>query len=319
MHPIATHFKSWRSAVDCGAAGKPADAVARLIDYASRRKQFAQHIDSLSVCLREPRSCIHSLCRRNRRFLKRTEKRRHLLQSPQAAKQIGNTISCDQMTAFDRLCRSDSRSRIVATFHFGEFTYGINYLMSGAAARHQRYFLTLAPCQPATYTNMRRAIGPSVADRRSEIVLAKTTMRDLSALLRQPRTNLVLFCDLPNELGERINVSFLQRQAWFPKGPATLALMNRVPVVPVICVQQPDGLKVYCAEQIEPPARGSDRTEAVQQLTQQLVDYFARFFRQQPEQWRYLQRLPEYFAPPEARQEPTQKSTGPTSSNTHYQ
>lgn len=296
MHPATAQLAGGRSSTTDDVAGKHASLVARLVSYASQRSQYAQHTDILSVCLREPRHHVRRLCRDNWRFLTRTERRRHLLQSPHVVRKIGNSIACETKTAFDSLLKADSRSRIIATFHFGEFTYGISYLMSGLAAKYPRYFLSLAPCRPATYTNMQRAIGPSVADRRSEIVLAETSMRDLSALLRQPKTNLVMFCDLPHEFGERIDVSFLQRQAAFPKGPATLALLNRVPIVPAICVQEAGGLTVHCGQQIEPPsAIGGDRTEAIRQLTQQLVDYFAFYFLKFPAQWRYLQRLPDYF------------------------
>ncbi len=273
-------------------------ATAVIVRFQAWRRLHGSPVEeqSLSLCLREPCTRVRQQRHDHIRFQRAVERIRHLPQSTAFLHQYGSKWHFPQRQAFDELLRSDRRPRIIATFHFGDFTYGIHYLMSGMAAQRPRYFLTLAPCLPATYSNVRHAFGDSVAAVDSELLLGEHSLRSLSAKLRVAGGNLVLFCDLPPQFGERIEVDFLQRPASFPRGPATLSIVNRVPILPVLCCYGPEGPTVICGQQIEPrhnPPR--DREASVRLITQQLVDFFAPHFSQNPAQWRYLECLPDYF------------------------
>jgi lauroyl/myristoyl acyltransferase len=118
----------------------------------------------------------------------------------------------------------------------------------------------------------------------------------LSTLLRRGNCTLVLFCDVSAECGARTAVRFLGRQAWFSRGPATLAVINRVPLVPVLCTNDANQSWIDITSPLDPvPHADESVRDCVDRLTQQLVSHFEDYFRASPEQWRYLHQLPLYF------------------------
>ena len=91
-------------------------------------------------------------------------------------------------------------------------------------------------------------------------------------------------------------MKFLDRIAWFPRGPATLAITSRTPLLPVINYLHQGINKIEMTQQIEPELLPGESFEsAVARITQQLINYFEQYFVRFPEQWRYLQSLPTYF------------------------
>lgn len=86
--------------------------------------------------------------------------------------------------------------------------------------------------------------------------------------------------------GERgVRVTFFNRPAVFPVGPAAIALKTGCPILPVWIRRQPDNL--YVAEIEEPieVSRSGDSDRDVQLTTERIVQFFERIIRKAPDQW----------------------------------
>ena len=86
--------------------------------------------------------------------------------------------------------------------------------------------------------------------------------------------------------GERgVSVSFFNRPALFPPGPASIALKTGAPIIPVWVRREPTN--AYVAE-IEAPlevSRTGDPARDVQVTTERIVEFFERIIRREPDQW----------------------------------
>ena len=250
----------------------------------------------MSVYLREPLRIVKTILAKNIIFQRQLEYRRsHTLDSFRLDCQR-KSIVFEQPREYSEQISDDKRSRIIAAYHFGDFVYGMNYLGCFEDADRARVVLSQIDATPQYFDNMRRAFGEKVAGRDSQLLSSQSNMLVLSALLRCGNCTLVLFCDLPNGFGELVRVNFLKRKAWFPKGTATLSIVNQTPILPVINYFDGKLNKIVIGRQIEPYLKIDELLEdGVVRITQTLVSFFECFFTRYPEQWRYLQKLPLYF------------------------
>jgi uncharacterized membrane protein len=132
------------------------------------------------------------------------------------------------------LINKDGRSRIVTSFHCGDFLYGSASLFSLDSNKRKKYFLSLNRNSNACYSNLTAGFGQKATGPECELLLSETSSSKLSQILRTGNATMLLFCDVPPGLNEAIEVKFLNRHAWFSIGPAILALVNRVPLLPLI-------------------------------------------------------------------------------------
>jgi hypothetical protein len=228
------------------------------------------------------------------------EKRRNKPQTLSALRRHLQQFDCPQLTAFKNLADQDCRSRIIATFHFGDFVYGLNTLLRHDRSERCSFVQTLETSQPAYFDNMQRLFADQCADASRQLPVSDNRPGALSALLKTSPCNLVMFADLPPGFGAMGRVSFLGRQARFPRGIACLAVRNQVPVLPVICVFSHGRHRIILGKQLEPEFAGQTRKTAVAEIGQSLLDFFTAFLKRQPEQWRYLTVMPRYFSAAEA-------------------
>lgn len=254
---------------------------------------------AVAYWLRRPeRECLQIL-RRNRAFLRQVEARRNQRQSAVALQRHLRSWQLPQQNAYRELLALDNRPRIIASFHFGDFVYGMNLLLRDEAGQRPCRVLTLQTSSPAYFRNMEIAFGDRGARPENQLPVMQTPMAELSTFLGQLRGTLVTFCDLPPGFGATTTVQFLGRRAWFPRGAATLALRNRVPLLPVVSCFRGGEHQLLMAAQIEPGEyRHCDPARAVQGISQRLVNLLEECLQQFPEQWRYLAALPSYFQPP---------------------
>jgi hypothetical protein len=250
----------------------------------------------LATCLRCPLPEIKPLLRRNRRFLQAVEKRRNKRQSLSALRHHQQRFDCPQLAAFEDLARLDLRSRIVASFHFGDFVYGINTLLRHDDSERCSYVQTLETSQPAYFDNMQRLFADQRANASRQLLVSDNKPGALSGLLKASPCNLVMFADLPPGFGATGTVRFMGRQAHFPRGIACLAVRNQVPVLPVICVYSQGRHRILLGKQLEPDTARQSRKSAIAGISQSLLDFFAGFLMRHPEQWRYLSLMPRYFS-----------------------
>lgn len=264
--------------------------------WPSDPEQNSTLVQSLSVLLHEPCRVVRRLVQQHQRYHAQLEYRRHHRLAKSVLQDYANTFFCPQQDAYHRLVAEDSRARILAAFHFGDFVYGMNCLVSRISHRGETRVLTLERGTQASWHNIRVAFGEHAPNAGSEMLRHRTSTSNMSGFLRKPGNTLVLFSDLPAGCGAVSKVHFLSRPAWFPRGPATLAVFNRVPLVPVICVKHSTHNVIYVGTQIEPAGySGIPKNDHIAHITQLLVNVLERFFIRYPEQWRYLSLLPQYF------------------------
>ena len=276
----------------------------------------ASALNALSLYLREPHRRVESLLAENARLQSRLDcNRSHLLSMPQL-QQLTQSFRISEPEIYRRLLADDSRSRILAAFHLGDYVYGLNALVASVPHTGLVRVLSQRAASTEHWRNIERAFNGRVPGQEAEWLIGNRNPAELSALLRRRGNTLVLFCDLPAGSGVVTQVKFLGRDAWFPRGAASLAVMNRVPLLPVFCYtagQCSKGLhhkekpfnkqqsEVFVLPQLESAPRirqGENHTQCIQRLTQTLVQILEEVLIRAPEQWRYLPCLPRYFYDP---------------------
>lgn len=258
--------------------------------------------DAIAHYLRLPTSESRQRLIANRRFLAPVEARRKRCQSAWRLRRHRRQWCDSDLEAYRQLLSQDPRSRLVATYHFGDFAFGLNSLLREDPADRECIVLTQQTSDDAYFSNMQRAFGDRATTAQQQWPVADLCSANLSAKLRKQSVTMVTFCDLPPTFGATTSVQFLDRRARFPRGAAALALRYKLPLLPVVCYHSAGRHRIVISSQIEPlPAPGESMSESVSCLTQQLVDQLQRYVRWAPQQWRFLGSLPSYFSVPEAR------------------
>lgn len=94
--------------------------------------------------------------------------------------------------------------------------------------------------------------------------------------------------DLAQRAAEGVPVQWLDRTVYLPAGPASLAMLAQVPVLPLFARSEDDRQVLYFNSAIPierlPRAEGG-RTESVRRAMQTWADGFDRFIRRSPDQW----------------------------------
>ena len=251
----------------------------------------------ISFFLREPIQAASKLLRKNRVFLSKVESLRNTVQASKTASKYAQSIQTPQHSHISKLLIEDNRSRIVASFHFGNFVYGVNKYLCFQADISKTVILSQTESSTAYIENMARAFGDKGVRLENQVLLDQIDVCGLSQFLRQAGGSLIMFADLPREFGETVAVEFLGRQASFSKSIALLSLANSVPILPLVCFDRGGRCQLEIGRQIEPRiGKGESRADAIVRMTQLQIDFFEYFFNRHKEQWRYLYLLPEYFA-----------------------
>ena len=255
--------------------------------------------NQIAYAFRQPVNAVNSLLARNRLHNCRFEQRRNNLGPASLVKRYCQGFEIPQREDYLDLIKKDGRSRIVTSFHCGDFLYGSASLFSLDSNKRRKYFLSLNRSSNACYSNLAAGFGHKAAGPECELLLSETDSSQLSQILRAGNASILLFCDVPPGLNEAVEVKFLNRHAWFSIGPAVLALVNRVPLLPLINYTTGNSSYLRLGNQIEPELLTSEtlRTGA-KRITQSLVSLFEFAFLENPEQWRFLSLLPHYFSKP---------------------
>jgi len=259
--------------------------------------------NQIAYAFRQPVNAVNSLLAKNRLHNCRFEQRRNKIERPSLVQRYCEDFKIPQREGYVDLIKKDGRSRIVASFHCGDFLYGSASLFSLDSNKRRKYVLTLNRSSTACYSNLAAGFGRGAPDPECELLLCETDSSKLSQILRAGNASILLFCDVPPGLNETTEVSFLNRRAWFSIGPAILALVNRVPLLPLINYSTGNSSHLRLGNQIEPVLLPSETLRAgAKRITQSLVSFFESVFLENPEQWRFLSLLPCYFSEPRSGQ-----------------
>jgi hypothetical protein len=267
--------------------------------YRANNSASVDLLIQLSSILREPLAIAARVLKANKHYLHKIEKTRNHPTSLKALQSQVSSIEIPLLPQFLEMHKDDPSSRILASFHFGDFLYGLNKLVASQPPDITAKVLSQAEYTCVFLENMARGFGKDAPTENSQLLLATTKPQALSAFLRQRNTTLLMFADLPGSYGETVRVKFLGRWAWFPKGIAVLALASRVSIVPVICYSEGAKNYVELGKRIAAVRLPKETMEAaVIRITQWLIEFFEYFFSQHQEQWRYFCALPNYFVEP---------------------
>jgi|GEM_PF-413152 len=263
---------------------------------APQRKSRIELISGTSHFLRVPLNESRQILKTNRRFLAEVEARRNRVQSPERLRRHLKRWESDSVAAFRELQAGDPRSRILATYHFGDFAFGLNYLLRQDLPDRECIILTERISDDAYFENMQRAFGDERTTPAQQWLIKDTRPSRLAEKIQQCKITLVTFCDLPPSFGATTEVDFLGRKARFPRGAASLALRFALPILPVISFYREGKHHIAIAPQLEPRAdRDESKPTCLTRLSQRLADHLQEFLLRSPEQWRFISTLPAYY------------------------
>ena len=261
-----------------------------------KTRYSAEQIAAVAAFLREPQDRARRLLAGNEKWNVALERRRNAPMGRAELRRHVGRIRFPQRGKLLELIADDPRPRLLVSYHFGDYIYGLNLLGAAIGSRAEVYYLSQAPGSATYFDNLRRAFGKRTIGPDKQLVVSEAGLGELAPLLRSPGVQFVTFCDLSEQFGGRAEVDFLHRRAWFPQGPAILSLTNRIPVVPVINWFDGGLGPLVLGAQLEPERLdGESLAGAASRITAELVRFFEPFFRTNPEQWRYLGVLPLYF------------------------
>ena len=89
---------------------------------------FIEAANWVSIYLREPRGSAANFLLRNRLFVRQLENRRNTLMNCRKISRYCKNFKMGQRQEYLALLSTDQRSRILVSYHFGEYVYGMNYL-----------------------------------------------------------------------------------------------------------------------------------------------------------------------------------------------
>lgn len=276
-----------------------ADQHSQSLTHSLFARSTLDHEIRVSQALRQPVAVAQSLLASNRLYNSRFEHRRNVVERPALVELYSQGFELPQREDYLKLVGEDQRSRILVSFHCGDFLFGSANLLRLEARARKQYVLSINRASNACYRNLASGFGDEAPGPECELLHGQTCSQKLSQLLRAGDTSILLFCDVPPGLNETTEVNFLNRRAWFSIGPAVLALANRVPLLPLLNFSQGNRSYIILGPQIEPVLLSSETLRlAATRITQSVVSFFETLFLGYPEQWRFLSLLPMYFVGP---------------------
>lgn len=188
-------------------------------------------------------------------------------------------ITCEGLDHL-RQALSQGHGAIAITAHFGNWELTSLYLASvgfqGAVlARRLRY-----PEYESFLISLRAAHGVRTLERGS--------MKEVAKVLRANQI-IGMLPDQDVDSLDGIFVNFFGHPAYTPVGPAALSIMTGAPIVPCFMLREGGRYRFV----IEPPMTApqtTNRTEAIQALTQAWSDVIESYLRRAPDHWVWMHR-----------------------------
>lgn len=256
------------------------------------RRYHQLKVDILSNFLQEPEQKTARLIQRNQFYLywNYARRLRHLSQKNSGHAMVPDYCWADRAdySAMTKLCKD---SRVLATIHMGDFFGAFKCI----ADELQEARPTISLRRDGDTDGIKHLSQRLAEEHRVYMHGKDNPVRIVKALREGGQTLSILF-DLAGDFGETTEVIFFGHRARFVRGPAEMAILGRARIYPFVCVEDA-GQSRICMEPSFMPAlqKGEDLQDAVTRVTQTLVSLAERWIRQNPAQWKYLDRLPHYL------------------------
>ena len=168
--------------------------------------------NQIAYAIRQPVKATRSLLAENRLYNSRFEQRRNTVERVALVRRYCEGFKIPQREDYLDLIRKDERSRIFASFHFGDFLYGSAILFSLDSSKRSKYVLSLKRNSSASYSNLAAGFSGAALGPECELLHRETGASKLSQILRAGNSSILLFCDIPPGLNETAEVRFLNRR-----------------------------------------------------------------------------------------------------------
>lgn len=201
---------------------------------------------------------------------------------PREARAAVRTV--ENLPAVER-CLGSGRGCIILTAHLGNWEMG-GLLLGDDAARVAVVYVPDRFDVVESYRSLFR--------QRTGLIEIPLTGDALTALpvLRVLRSGGAVAVQGDRDFNDSgISVSFFGKSTYFPRGPATLALIAKVPILPAFILREEDtagagsgGFRVIFADPIEPVGNPRDE-DAIRPLVAKTAEVIERVVREHPDQW----------------------------------
>jgi lauroyl/myristoyl acyltransferase len=256
-------------------------------------KSFTQELQSrLSRIFSEPETRINRLLEQHNfyfefNYAKRLLHRRHSRRQQQQL----NQFQWAEAEAFAGLMAADRGSIVLATIHMGDFVGAFHRICQITGSSRQTISLQR---DKQNDDNNDYAMVDSSAHH--AMLNGQFHPIEIVSALRSGGHILSMLFDLKDDFGASTKVSFFGFPARFVKGPAQLAVMGGVPIIPFVTYEQ-DGVDVIDMDELIDTSvlSGESLADAMQRITQRLIALAEKWIRANPSQWKYLLSIFSYF------------------------
>ncbi len=192
-------------------------------------------------------------------------------------------VSFDDWHCLDQ-ARAAGKGTIYVGLHMGNWDLG-GALMTGSGYPVNGIMETFANARLTEWVYAtRRKLGVEV------IPVAEAARSALRALRRNE--GVAILMDRPLQPGEGgVEITFFGARTAIPAGAATLSLRTGAPIVSCAMIRQADDTFRGMVQGPYLPAPTGDPQADIRALTQQVMDGFARWVEQSPEQWYMFRRM----------------------------
>lgn len=183
-------------------------------------------------------------------------------------------------------------SRVLMTIHMGDFIGAFRHI--AASVSPDRPVISLRrDIDQLDPRNLRQLDDPV----HTQYLHGQGNPVEIAQALRRGNQTLAVLFDLGRDFGETTEVEFFSHRARFVRGPAQLAIAGRARIFPFVCFRCGSRNIIQMHAPFLPQARaGESLRQAAARVTQELVRLAEQWIHERPEQWKYLDVLPGYFA-----------------------
>lgn len=249
-------------------------------------------VDILSNFLQEPERKTAKLIQSNQFYLywNYARRLRHLRQKNPVNALIPDFYWAERAdySAMTTVCKD---SRVLATIHMGDFFGAFKCIAD--ELQEARPTISL---RGDGETEGIKNLSQRLADEHQVYMHGKDNPGRIVNALRAGGQTLSILFDLSSDFGETTEVIFFGHRARFVREPAEMALLGRARIYPFVCFEDKGQSRICMEPSFMPELQtGEDLQDAVTRVTQTLVSLAERWIRQNPAQWKYLDRLPHYL------------------------
>jgi len=256
-------------------------------------KTFTQQFQSrLSRIFHEPEARICYLLKQHYFYFEFNYAKRllHRSYSRQQQQQL-NQFQWSEAEAFADLMTTNTGSIVLATIHMGDFVGAFHRICKVTGSTRQTISL-----QREHHIDGNNDYTIVDSNRHHAMLHGQRNLIDIVNALRSGKHILSMLFDLKDDFGASTTVNFFGYPCRFVKGPAQLAIMGGVPIIPFVTYEQ-DGVDIIDMDELIDTSvlAGESLADATRRITQRLIVLAEKWIRANPAQWKYLLSVFSYF------------------------